>query len=411
MDKIASFNCRSCGHTVAASVLDLGTQPLANNLLNREDLEKPEPRFKLHLVVCQQCWLMQLLDTVRPVEMFTDYPYFSSTSTTMLDHAARAAARYLCEFRLTKENLVIEIGSNDGYLLQHFQTCKIPCLGIEPSKNLCEASERKGIRTINSFFTWEKAKAMADAGQRADLILANNVFAHCPDPNDFIGGIKTLLKPDGVAIFEFPSGSEMIKKTEFDTIYHEHVFYFTLSSLMPLLGRHGLFIYHAEELPIHGGSLRVFIVHHGKLTQSLAVKFLAAQEVCDGVPSMGFYSGFATAGLVIKKDLQHLLHNILAEGYYLAAYGASAKGSTLLNACEIEWGDIGYVCDRSPHKQGKFTPGTHIPIVSADELVKLQPDYTLLLTWNFAEEILEQQAAYRAAGGKFIIPIPKVTIV
>ncbi len=405
------FQCRSCGSPDGKLVVDLGIQPLANNLLRPEDLAKPEPRFPLRLFVCPRCWLLQITDLVPPVELFSEYLYFSSFSETMLRHAREAAQRYSNEFALGAESLVVEIASNDGYLLRNFREAKVPCLGIEPAANIAKVAREQGIETLVEFFGANLARKLAVEGRQADLILGNNVFAHAPDVNDFVAGLRALLKPRGRVVLEFPHGLEMLEQTEFDTIYHEHVYYFTLTALRPLFERHGLEIIHVERLPIHGGSLRLFAAHTGAWPVTASVAALAREERDKGVTSQAIYEGFAAQVAGIKRDLLGVVDRLQREGKSLAAYGASAKGSTLLNYCGLDQRRLAFVADRSTYKQGRLTPGMHIPIVAAEELARQRPDCTLLLTWNFAEEILDQQQAYRDAGGKFIIPIPKVRMV
>ncbi len=405
------LKCRSCGSPDAALILDLGLQPLANNLLTPADLAKPEPKFPLRLAVCQSCWLLQITDLVPPVALFSEYLYFSSFSDVMLRHAREAASRYVQEFNLNAESLVVEVASNDGYLLQNFVQAGVPCLGIEPAANIAKVAREKGIETLEEFFGQKIAGELAAQHRHADLILGNNVFAHAPDPNDFVAGLKTLLKPAGRIALEFPYGVEFIEHNEFDTIYHEHVFYFTLTALQPLFERHGLTVFRVERLPIHGGSLRLFAGHTGAHAVEASVTTLRAEEKQKGVDSLICYEGFADQVHGIKRDLVELLARLKREGKRIAAYGASAKGSTLLNFFGVGPDTLEFLVDRSPYKQGRLTPGTHLPILPPEELRKRQPDYTLLLTWNFADEILAQQAAYREAGGKFIVPIPKVKIV
>jgi SAM-dependent methyltransferase len=405
------LKCRSCGSTDAAPILDLGLQPLANNLLTPDDLAKPEPRFPLRLAVCKSCWLLQITDLVPPVELFTEYLYFSSFSDLMLRHAREACDSYLKEFGLNSQSLVVEVASNDGYLLQNFGSANVPCLGIEPAANIAKVAREKGIETLVEFFGAKIARDLAAQNRQADLILGNNVFAHAPDANDFVAGLKTLLKPDGRIALEFPYGADFIEHTEFDTIYHEHVFYFTLTALKPLFERQGLTIFRVERLPIHGGSLRLFAGHAGAHVIEPSVPDLLAEETRKGVNSLAYYEGFASQVRTIKNDLVALLAKLKKEGKTISAYGASAKGSTLLNYYGIGAETLDFVADRSTYKQGRLTPGTHIPIVPPVELLRRQPDYTLLLTWNFAAEILAQQQAYRDAGGQFIVPIPKVKVI
>jgi SAM-dependent methyltransferase len=405
------FRCRSCYSERGSIVLDLGVQPLANNLLNESDLNSKEPKFPLRLAVCNNCHLMQIVDLVPPVKLFTEYFYFSSFSDTMVEHARRAAERYIKEFNLTDKSFVIEIASNDGYLLRNFVAAKIPCLGIEPAKNVADVAIRQGIPTVVEFFGEPYARKLVDEGRQADLILANNVFAHVPEINGFVEGLKIALKPNGSAILEFPYGIEMIEKNEFDTIYHEHVFYFTITALLPLFASHGLQIYEVERIPIHGGSLRLFVGHPRDHTIGDSVKTLLEEEEQKGIKSIDFYLHFAERVKRLKDELVSLIYDLKSKNKSIAAYGASAKGSTLLNYTGLNNSFIDFIADRSVYKQGKLSPGAHIPIVSPDWLIKRQPDYTLLLTWNFADEILAQQNEYRRRGGKFIIPIPEVKIV
>ena len=406
-----SFECRSCGSRQGALILDLGLQPLANNLLREEDLAKLEPKFPLRLAVCQSCWLLQILDLIPPVQLFSEYLYFSSFSDLMLRHAKEAAQRYMREFGLDQKSLVIEIASNDGYFLKNFQAAGVPSLGIEPAQNIAKVAREKGIETIVEFFGEDLAQKLAGTGRQADLILGNNVFAHAPNTNGFVAGLTTLLKPTGRIILEFPYAADFIEKTEFDTIYHEHVFYFSLTALEPLFQRHGLSIFHVERLGIHGGSLRLFAGANGAHTRQSSVTNLLHQEKQKGINGLNYYEGFASRVLEVKRELISLLQQLKRQGKSVAAYGASAKGSTLLNFFGLGRDVLEFAADRSTYKQGRLTPGTHIPIVAPAWLLEKLPNYTLLLTWNFAEEILAQQQSYRDRGGKFIIPIPQVKIV
>jgi SAM-dependent methyltransferase len=408
---IPAFQCRSCASAQGALILDLGIQPLANNLLKDEDLAKPEPRFPLRLAVCESCWMLQILDLVPPVQLFSEYLYFSSFSDLMLRHAEAAANRYVREFGLGNQSLVTEIASNDGYLLQFFQKQGVPCMGIEPAANIARVAREKGIETLVEFFGRELALKLAARNRKADLLLGNNVFAHAPNPNDFVAGLASLLKPEGRVVLEFPYAADFIEKNEFDTIYHEHVFYFSLSALLPLFARHGLSVFKVEHLPIHGGSLRLFAGIAGVHNVQPSVATLLAEEHQKGMLGLAYYRGFADRVLNLKQSLAGLLSDFKKQRKTVAAYGASAKGSTLLNFFGLGRGELDFVVDRSTYKQGRFTPGMHLPILATDELLKRQPDFTLLLTWNFAEEILEQQAEYRRQGGKFIIPVPQVKVV
>jgi SAM-dependent methyltransferase len=406
-----TFQCRSCGNHRGELILDLGLQPLANNLLRQEDLSKAEPKFPLRLAVCQACWLLQILDLVPPVTLFSEYLYFSSFSDMMLRHAKEAAERHVQEFGLDPNSLVVEVASNDGYLLQNFVRAGVPCLGIEPAANIAKVAREKGIDTLVEFFGQGLAQKLAASGKRADLILGNNVFAHAPDTNDFVSGLKALLKPTGRIVLEFPYAVELIEHAEFDTIYHEHVFYFTVVALQPLFRRHGLEVFRVERLPIHGGSLRLFASHYGAYPVESSVTQLLAEERQKGLATLPYYQGFANRVLALKRDLVNLFQTFKREGKSIAAYGASAKGSTLLNFFGLGRESLDFVADRSTYKQGRLTPGTHIPIVPPEWLVEKMPANTLLMTWNFADEIMAQQKTYRDQGGKFIIPIPSVEVV
>lgn len=405
-----AFHCRSCGSASGHQILDLGLQPLANNLLRPEDLLQAEPRFSLRLCVCANCWLLQIADEVPPVKLFTEYLYFSSFSETMLQHARQAALRYVEEFQLGQSSQVIEVASNDGYLLKNFVERKIPCLGIEPAANIAKVAQAQGIPTRTEFFGEALARQLVNEGQQADLILGNNVLAHVPNTNDFVQGLRWALKPQGRIILEFPYAVDFLDRCEFDTIYHEHVFYFTLTALQPLFERHQLSIVRVERLPIHGGSLRLFAAHPGSCPVDSSVPDLLQDEAQRGIGSLGHYQSFAARVLALKTELNRLLRQFQQQGKTVAAYGASAKGSTLLNFFELGPDLIQFVVDRSTYKQGRLTPGMHLPIYPTERLVEKRPDYTLLLTWNFAEEIMRQQKAYLDLGGKFIVPIPKLEI-
>ncbi|HON07052.1 MAG TPA: class I SAM-dependent methyltransferase [Verrucomicrobiota bacterium] len=406
-----NFKCRSCSSNNGEIVLDLGIQPLANNLLNKSDLNKPEPKFPLRLAVCKNCWLMQLFDIVPPLKLFSENLYFSSSSETMVEHFRKATERYIKEFNLNKDSFVIEIASNDGYLLKNFVASKIPCLGIEPAQNLAEVAIKQGVPTVVESFCEQYARKLAAEDKQADIIIANNVFDHVPNINDFVEGLKIALKPMGTVILEFPYGIEMIKKTEFDTIYHDHIFYFTLNSLIPVFAQHGLQVYNVERLPIHGGSLRLFIGIPRNHFISDSVKMLLEEEEQEGIKNLEFYERFSKRVQKLKKELVNLIYDLKSKEKKIAAYGASAKGSTLLNYFQLNKSIIDFIADKSVHKQEKFSPGTHIPIVPAEWLIKRKPDFTLLLAWNFVDEILKEQEKYRKQGGKFIIPVPDIKII
>ena len=409
-----SFHCRSCGSTSGRPVLDLGLQPLANNLPRPEDLSRPEPRFPLRVAVCDSCWMLQITDIVPPVELFSEYLYFSSFSDAMLRHSKQAVDQHLAQEKLHAGSFVVEVASNDGYLLRNFVDAGVPCLGIEPAANIARVAVERGVPTLNQFFSLELARELAAAGRQADLILGNNVFAHVPDTNDFVAGLAALVKPTGRITLEFPYGCDLVEHLEFDTIYHEHVFYFTLTALIPLFARHGLDVVDVQRIPIHGGSLRFSAAPTGSRPIGDSVRVLLAEEATKGVASPAYYEAFAGRVQALRTQLLELLHELHAQGARIAAYGASAKGSTLLNFYGIGrqgFDCLEFVADRSTAKQARLTPGSHLPILPPSELLARRPDYALLLTWNFAEEILAQQHEYRAAGGKFIVPVPTVRVV
>ena len=404
--------CLSCGGDSLASILSLGKTPLANALLTEADLNKPEPSFALDLVFCPACTLVQITEEVPRAAMFSDYLYFSSFSDTMLQHARAIADRLTREKKLDAGSLVVEVASNDGYLLQFYEKAGVPVLGIEPAANVAKVAEEKGIRTLVRFFGTNTAEELRASGERADVIHANNVLAHVLDLNGFVGGFATLLKDDGVAVIECPYVRDLVEKCEFDTIYHEHLCYFSLTALDHLMARHGLFIFDVERLSIHGGSLRLFVRKAGLdgVARTDGVTALLDDEAAADVDKLAFYEGFADRVKSLKDDLLALLSDLKAKGARVAAYGAAAKGATLLNFFGIGRDTIDFVVDRSTYKQGRYMPGTRIPIRPPAALVEKSPDYCLLLAWNFADEILEQQREYRARGGKFIVPIPSVRV-
>lgn len=405
--------CRSCGNPVLEPVLNLGETPLANSLLPPALVEEPEPKFPLELVFCPACALVQITTSVPPEQLFREYLYFSSFSDTMLQHAETLVNRLVASRHLSADSLAAEVASNDGYLLQFYRKAGVPVLGIEPATNIAKVAEANGIRTLCEFFGSDLARNLAAEGHRADVIHANNVLAHVPDLNGVVEGFHTLLKDDGVVIVEAPYVGDMIAHVEFDTIYHEHLCYFSLTALDSLFRRHNLVIFDVERLPIHGGSLRIFARRNlsGQTQVEASITQLLAEEAARGMDRLPFYGDFAQRVEALREQLTTLLQQMIADGKRIAAYGASAKGSTLLNYFGIGRETLEYVADRSTHKQGHYTPGTHLPVVAPEKLLETQPDYVLLLTWNFAEEILAQQAEYRARGGKFIVPIPDVRVV
>lgn len=408
----SAFRCRSCGGNHLHLILALGRTPLANALLTAEQLSQPEPAYPLDVVFCADCALVQITETVPPEVLFSDYLYFSSFSDTMLRHAEALAGELTQARALGAESLVVEIASNDGYLLQFYKGRGVPVLGIEPAANIARVAEaERGIPTLCAFFGAELGERLRAEGRQADVIHAHNVLAHVADLNGVVQGIAALLKPDGVAVIEAPYVKDLIDHREFDTIYHEHLCYFSLTALDRLFARHGLVIADVRRVPIHGGSLQIHAMRAESASRGPAVQALLAEESAWGVNDFAFYAGFARAVEALRADLRALLGGLKAQGKTIAAYGASAKGSTLLNYFSIGGETLDFVADRSTYKQGRYTPGTHLPIVAPSTLLKEQPDYVLLLTWNFADEILDQQTEYRQRGGQFIIPIPQVRVV
>ena len=398
--------CRSCGGRSLAVFLALGETPLANALLRQEDLARPEPRFPLDVAFCADCSLVQILETVPPEVMFSEYFYLSSFSTTMVEHARALAERTIASERLGPGSVVVEAASNDGYLLQWYSAHGVGVVGVEPAKNIAVIARERGIETDCTFFGSAAARALADRGRRADVFHAHNVLAHVPGVNDFVAGIGAVLKPSGLGIIEAPYLVDLVDHVEFDTIYHEHLSYFSLTALSRLFERHALVIADVTHVPIHGGTLQIHVRHAGHGSPSPAVTAMLASERARGVDTFAFYADFARRVEQLRTGLVSMLTTLKRQGHTLAAYGASAKGSTLLNAFGIGRDILDFVVDRSSVKQGYFTPGMHLPIVGPEILVAQKPDYLLLLTWNFADEILAQQDAYRKGGGKFIIPVP-----
>ncbi|MCU0496686.1 MAG: class I SAM-dependent methyltransferase [Anaerolineae bacterium] len=416
MINVSSFTihaCRSCGSTDLKPVLSLGITPLANRLLTENQIHQAEPTFPLDVVFCANCTLVQITETVDPEILFSDYFYFSSFSDTALNNAKDITQRLIQDRHLDTSSLAAEVASNDGYLLQYYNQQNIPVLGIEPAQNIAAVANQKGIHTVAHFFGAETARRLQLEGFSADVLHANNVLAHVADLNGFVEGLGILIKPSGVIVIEVPYVRDLIAHREFDTIYHEHLCYFSLTALSRLFQRHHMTIVDVEYLTIHGGSLRVFAQRQdGPLDiKSVRPKQMLDEEQSWGVSEHSFYKNFGAMVSTLKEDLLQQLTRLKQAGKRIAVYGASAKGSTLLNFFNIGANVLDYVVDRSTVKQGHYTPGTHLYIFSPEKLIQDRPDYVLLLSWNFASEILDQQAAYRAAGGKFIIPIPEVKIV
>jgi SAM-dependent methyltransferase len=407
--------CRSCAAPLRHTFLDLGLQPLANSFLTREHVERgAERRFPLHARLCSECLLVQVDEVVPPEEIFSDYAYFSSYSETWLEHAARFARLARERMGLDGDSLVLEVASNDGYLLRNFVSDGVPVLGVEPAANVAEVALQAGIPTEVAFFGGEVAARLAARGVAADLIVANNVLAHVPDLDDFISALARMLKPEGLLSIEVPHLLRMIERTEFDTIYHEHFSYFSLLSARDVLARRGLRIFDVEELETHGGSLRLWVSLTDAATrwpETAAVGRALEEELAAELDTLVGYAGFSASVARVLDDLRTFLEEAKAAGSRVAAYGAAAKGNTLLNAAEVTTDDVAYVVDRSPHKQGRFLPGSHLPVLEPDHVRRDRPAYLLVLPWNLRDEITAQMADVREWGCRFVVPVPRLELV
>jgi len=401
--------CRACGGELAVTFADLGLQPAANGFLAPAAHLQEEPRYPLRARVCGVCRLVQVDFDVAPRELFSNYAYFSSYSDDWLAHALSFSAMARERFALNAESLVIELGSNDGYLLKEFVAAGIPVLGIDPSDTVAAAAERIGVTTLVEFFSADLAARLAAQGRKADLLVGNNVLAHVPALNDFVAGIATLLKPNGTVSIEFPHLLRLIENAAFDTIYHEHFSYISLYAIERVFRLQGLHIYDVEELPTHGGSLRIFASHAVRaLKESNALLNVRAAEQRAGLADLDTYRRFSARVTACRSALLEFLARAKSEGKSVAAYGAAAKGNTLLNFCGVTAQDIPLVADRNPHKQSKLLPGSHIPVVSPQELMRRRPDYVLILPWNLQTEIMRQLEGIRAWGGRFVTAVPTV---
>ncbi|WP_426142145.1 methyltransferase domain-containing protein [Pseudomonas sp. DWP3-1-2] len=407
------MNCRGCGSPLNLPLIDLGTAPPSNAYLRAEQLEAAEQWVPLKVQVCQSCWLVQTEDYTRAESLFdADYAYFSSFSSTWLEHAERYVAAMVERFGLNAESRVVEIAANDGYLLQYVARRGIPCLGIEPTRSTAQAAREKGLDIRELFFGRDTALQLVEEGWSADLMAANNVLAHVPDINDFLTGFALLLKPGGVATFEFPHLLALMEGAQFDTLYHEHYSYLSLTAVQTLCERNGLDIFDVSHLPTHGGSLRVFVqrVEGVRRAQQPAVQQALAAELRAGVTRSGFYTTLAPAAERIKHGLLRFLLQAKAEGKRVAGYGAAAKGNTLLNYAGVKPDLLAWVADANPHKQGKFLPGSRIPVVSPERIALEKPDYVLVLPWNLLNEVSQEQAVIREWGGRFVIAVPELRI-
>ena len=402
-----SCKCRTCGSEVNHVFVDLGMSPLCENILRADQLDSPETYYPLRASVCSNCFLVQLNEYVPPEEIFSEYAYFSSYSTTWVAHAKDYCEMITKRLGLSQQSLVVELASNDGYLLQHF---KVPVLGVEPAANVAEVAVAKGVPTRVAFFGRELAHQLVNEGKSADLIVGNNVLAQVPDINDFVGGIKILLKPAGIVTLEFPHLQRLIEGNQFDTIYHEHFSYFSLVSVDALARQHDLAIVDVEELPTHGGSLRVYLAHAGTRPSASVAAMLEREERL-GFRDLATYSSFGLKVQQVKRNLLAFLIKAKEDGKKICGYGAPGKGNTLLNYCGIGPDFLDFTVDRNPYKHGRFTPGQHVPVHPVEALDEAHPDYVLILPWNLKDEIVRQMRHIGDWGGKFIVPIPEVHVV
>jgi SAM-dependent methyltransferase len=404
--------CRSCGATLGRTFVDLGMSPLANSYIKPDHLSRMEPFYPLHVYVCEKCLLVQLQQFSTPYDIFSDYAYFSSFSDSWLAHAKTYVDMIVGRFSLDRSSKVVEIASNDGYLLQNFVLRGIPVLGVEPASNIAEVAKKKGIHTKVAFFGEKTALDLAADGWVADLIIGNNVLAHVPDLNDFVNGLKVLLKPKGLITMEFPHLLQLMQQNQFDTIYHEHFSYFSFLAVEQVFVRHGMKLFDVEELSTHGGSLRIYACHNDDTSKPIEAraKELKSREENAGFGQLSHDLSFGLRVEVTKRKLLSFLISAKQEGKHVVGYGAPAKGNTLLNYCGVRTDLIDYTVDRSPHKQGHFLPGVHIPIYEPERVRETRPDYLLILPWNIREEVMQQMSYIREWGGRFVVPIPEVQV-
>jgi SAM-dependent methyltransferase len=408
--KTKNVKCRSCNQKELEMFLDLGSKPPSDRILTDEMLKQPEPFFPLEVAFCPQCSLVQILETIPPEDLFTDgYEYYSSFIPALLKHSRENVLDLIKTRELGAKSFIIELASNDGYLLKNYVEAGIPVLGIDPAPGQAAAAEKVGVPTLNTFFTPELAEKLRDEGKQADVLHANNVLAHVADTNGFVEGIRIVLKDDGVAVFEVPYVKELIDHCEFDTIYHEHLCYFSVLALDYLFRQHSLFLNEVKQIPIHGGSLRLYVEPRENVGES--VKKMIAEEAAQKMNKIDYYQNFSDKVQSLKDNLSNLLNSLKNEGNRIAAYGAAAKGTMMINYVDIGTDLVEFAVDRNTHKHGKYMPGKHIPIFGTEKLISEMPDYVLILAWNFADEIMEQQKEYKQKGGKFIIPVPEPRII
>ncbi len=406
--------CRFCGAGLRHTFVDLGMSPLCQTQISPDELDKGEVFYPLHVYVCSQCWLVQLQEYVTPDQIFSrDYPYFSSFSDSWVEHARNYVQHMISDFGLNSGSFVVELASNDGYLLQHVQGAGIPCLGIEPTASTAAAAIARGIPTLQQFFGLDLARRVASESGLADLVAGNNVLAHVPNLNDFVAGVAALLKPDGVGTFEFPHLLRLVEHNQFDTIYHEHFSYFSFLTVRAVFAHHGLQVFDVRELPTHGGSIRVYVqpMTSGRRPVGVRVAQLLATENAAGIDDLAMYGRFQERVHATKRHLLAFLIEARSAGKRVAGYGAPGKGNTLLNYCGIGTDFLDFTVDRNPAKQGTWTPGTRIPILAPEAILEQRPDYVLILPWNLRAEIVEKMSAVRGWGGQFVLPIPTVEIV
>jgi SAM-dependent methyltransferase len=404
--------CRFCGKELQSTFVDLGMSPLCESYVDQGQLNQMEPFYPLHVYVCQNCYLVQLEEYVKPEDIFTEYAYFSSYSDSWLKHAHDYTEMIVERLKLGRNSLVVEVASNDGYLLQYFIKKGIPALGIEPAINVAEVALQKGIPTRVEFFGVESARTLKSEGYSPDLIIGNNVLAQVPDLNDFVAGLKELLNPSGVITLEFPHLMRLMAENQFDTIYHEHFSYFSLISAEKIFSAHDLVLFDVEELPTHGGSLRIYACHREDMSKYVSERVIAlrGREELAGFTRIEHYTHFAEQVKETKRKLLELLIKLKDNNKKIAGYGAPGKGNTLLNYCGIREDFLDYTVDRNPYKQGKFLPGTHIPIYAPEKINETRPDFLLVLPWNFKDEIMQQMAYILDWGAQFIVPIPEARI-